>query len=158
MDKEKLEKLLLTDSDYKKTKLECESWFEEFKKDTSDDKIANAVGNYTKKVIGILTSMEEVLTGNYKEDELEEEFSPKKGDNFNLDSIPFTQTTLFSIHYRISLINREAHRVLNPSINFDEFKSPFHDVIDAFESEGQLDILSRGYIPQYVYDLELNIK
>ena len=156
MNKEELEQLFKTDSEYKEKITECEEWIQEFKNDTPDDKKASVAAKYIKQVIGLLTSFEEVLTGNYKDDELKEEFAPKKGEDFNLDSIDFMQTTLFSIHYRIALVNREAHVIINPSIDFTKVDSPLEEVIELIMMGNQSEIYVRGYVPQYVYDLELN--
>lgn len=158
MSREELEQLFKNDSEYKKIITECEEWFKEFADETPDDKKASVAANYIKKVIGLLSSLQEVLTGNYENSELGEEFKPKKGEDFNLDSIGFMQTNLLSIHYRMALVNREAHTVLNPSIDFSKVATPFSEVIDSIIMNKQSEIYARGYVPQYVYDLELNTK
>lgn len=68
------------------------------------------------------------------------------------------QTNLLSVHYRVALVNREAHRVLNTSIDFTKVDSPLEEVIESIMMDNQSEIYVRGYVPQYVYDLELNTK
>ena len=153
----KLMNLFTTDSDYKKIIEEAENWSKELVTSTPDDKIAEVCAKYIKKVICLVKAFESVLTGNYEEiEEGEEDLRPKKGDAFNLSSIEFMQTNLFSIHYRISLINRETHKIINPSINFSDTETPLEEVVNMICDDGQDEIFTKGYVPKYVYDLELN--
>lgn len=155
MSKEELEKLFLTDDDYKKVITECDEWIKGFITETPDNKKASSCAKYLENVIGLVISMEEVLTGNYSEDSVEE-FGPKKGEDFNLDSIEFMQTTLFSTNYRISLMHRETQKVINKWMDFSKEQSPFLEVLDTIIHNGHSDIFTRGYVPQYVYDLEMD--
>ncbi len=153
MTKEELEHLFMNDDSYRKNITECENWVNNFKRDVPDKDKSNRASKYILKNIDALKSFEQLLTGKYSKD-VAKEFGPKKGDDFNLATIPFFQTQLLSIHYRISLITREVQKV-NKSLDLSDAQEPLHEVLDAIIENKQGEIFVRGYIPQYVHDLDM---
>jgi len=156
MNKEELKSLFLSDENYKKEISQCDKWLKDVFMTLSDNDKRSRGSKYIIKIMSLLESSYENLTGVYKDREDEELFSPKRGEYINLNSIEFFQNNLLVSHYRIAIVNREIHKILNPFINFDdERQSPLDEVIDSIIGKEQSYLFIRGYVPQYVYDLEL---
>lgn len=153
MNKEELIELLNSDTEYKKDIDEANEWIKEFVA-MPDDKKSKAGAKYITDAGGILFAAEEILSGDYEDDV--EELRPKEGEFFNKSCLPLFQGYVVSIHYRIALVNREVHKVINPWMKFEDEATPFDEFVDALISKNQGEWLVRGYVPQYL--IELGVK
>lgn len=148
MSREELKNLILTDEKYKEEIDKADEWIKQFI-DIPDDEKSKRGADYIKRVVGLKSGAEEVLSGEYSK----EEFKPKEGGKlFNLNLF---QNILVNTTYRIALVNREVHKVINSYIDFENEETPFDEMIDMIIDKGQSEWLIRGYIPQYAIDMNL---
>jgi hypothetical protein len=145
----KQEILDLLNGSYSEEITKSNEWFQKWIDECPVDKRAKAASEYIKRTIGLLVAAEEILSGNYKNPE---EFMPKEGEFFNPSFIKTMQEILFKVHYRIALVNREAHRVLN---NINPEDTLLDEVADLLEEKNQADWLVPGFWPQYLTDLNV---
>lgn len=100
---------------------------------------------YIKNVIGIIEAVEECFSGNFRDEK-----NRVSKDKFNFGIIPEFQRMLFETHYRIALVNREVHKVLNPEVMKDVKDTPFDEVVNMIFSEKQGEWFEDGFIPTYL--------
>jgi hypothetical protein len=147
MNKQEISELL--SESYSEMITDSNEWLQKWIEECPDEKKAKSAAKYIKSTIGLLVAAEEVLSGEY---ENPEEYMPKEGSYFNPDAIKTMQEILFKVNYRIALINREVHKVIN---NIHPEDTPLDEVVDLLEEKNQAEWLVPGFWPQYITDLNV---
>lgn len=152
MDKNKLTDLLLNDQQYREIVREADEWIADFKQRPDDEKPSSGA-EYIKRVVGVMEACRVMLSGS------DQTAWPEPGCEYNRSALEVFKETLLTCTYKIALINRAVHRVVNPElIPVMDRQSELDEVIERMIEDGSADWLDREFVPAYLIELRVIFK
>jgi hypothetical protein len=150
MNKDNLIKLFTSDERYAGIIKESDEWIGDFKNRPDEEKSSSGA-EYITRVSGVMEACAMMLSGNLKPEDM-----PHQGAEYSREALEIFKDTLFTTHYKIALINRAVHSILNPQlIPHMNKQTELEEVASHLTESGYGEYFDRDFVPQYLLNLKV---